>query len=349
MNNNLGTIRFLAAFGVLFGHTYNLAIGKHGPLDPVSALIHKVSPFYVGLPGVAVAAFFVISGYLVTKSMVERDNLWEYTEARVLRIYPALIVAVIFCIFVGALVTTLPLQQYFTHKGVWNFFVHNSSLFGLHYRLPGVFMSNPWQGGVNGSLWTLPIELAMYILVALAYLLGFLRNRVSFNMIALALVLVFIAAPENSPLLAKPNHYYLCMSFILGAFFYLNREVIPLRLGLFILSLLPLFLSFGSKYYVIFSALSFSYGLLLLGFSQKIKLPDLSKNGDLSYGLYLYAFPLQQLAIYQFGGDSIAVIMILSFFGALFMAKLSWVFIEKPALSLKGSLSTKTRNLIVGQ
>ena len=53
MNNNLGTIRFLAAFGVLFGHTYNLAIGKHGPLDPVSALIHKVSPFYVGLPGVA--------------------------------------------------------------------------------------------------------------------------------------------------------------------------------------------------------------------------------------------------------------------------------------------------------
>ena len=98
--NNIGTLRLAGAVAVLFGHSFVLTHGAH-TRDPISEVTHSVAPYHLGLPGLGVAMFFAISGYLVTQSFARRGNLVAYTEARVLRIFPALICAVAVTVVVG--------------------------------------------------------------------------------------------------------------------------------------------------------------------------------------------------------------------------------------------------------
>jgi peptidoglycan/LPS O-acetylase OafA/YrhL len=334
--NNIGTLRLAGALAVLFGHSFALTGGAHSR-DPISDLTHDVTPYHLGLPGLGVAMFFVISGYLVTQSFARRRSVVAYGEARVLRIFPALICAVAVTVLVGALVSSAG-AAYLTSRETLSYGIHNASLIDLRYSLPGVFQHNP-VASVNGSLWTLPVEFRMYILVAIAGVLGALGRRTLFNLVALACMVVTLAWPDSSPLLAKPEHEQLAVFFLAGAALFVNRDLVPLRLaGLAIAALAAAIASQTGAYGLVF-AFAFAYAVLLLGFGQGLRLPDLSARGDLSYGTYLYAFPVTQLWVDALNPGSPWVVAALTFACTLPLAWFSWHLVEAPALALKGRLA----------
>ncbi len=172
--NNITLIRLVAALLVLFEHCYELS---NGAKDPVSQFILPFMGFHMGLGGTAVETFFVLSGFLITGSYVLRANLVDYLVSRILRIYPALIVALLFCIGVGAFISELPVYRYFSHTATIRFLWSNGSLFEFWLLLPEVFVDNPWPDSINESLWTLPIEVRMYLIVATLGIWGCIDTR----------------------------------------------------------------------------------------------------------------------------------------------------------------------------
>lgn len=340
-NNNINTLRFLGAFLVLFGHSFELCYGRRGGLDPVSTALMGVTAYQAKLPGIGVALFFVLSGYLVTRSFENRQSLRAYVEARVLRIFPALWVTLLLTVLVlGPLVTTLELSAYFTHLGTWKYLIINARLFpDVMYNLPGVFVENPWSGAVNGSLWTLPVEVRMYMIVAFLGVMGFLRRSDIFNLIGLLIIAWYLLVPEHFVLLHDLKHMRLGVYFLLGAFLYMNRDTIIYHwLGVVVLSAL-LLLSFRNAFYDLVFATWFSYLVLYISFHRRIRFPDLGKYGDFSYGLYLYAFPMTQVNILVFGPENPWFIVLATSVTAMILAMASWFFVEKPFLRLKGLYS----------
>lgn len=160
-DNNFNCIRFIAAFLVLLSHSFILPTGKENA-DPLYA------PLGMSFGSIAVDIFFATSGFLVTGSLLARKNILEFVWARVLRIYPALVAAVLFCsLIVGAYFTTLSTPAFFANPDTYKFIYKNISLLlGLKLTLPGVFDNVPYASIVNGSLWTLPWEIKMYIVLA---------------------------------------------------------------------------------------------------------------------------------------------------------------------------------------
>ncbi len=332
--NNIGTLRLLGALAVLFGHSFALAGSAHSR-DPVSDVTRVIAPYDMGLPGVGVAMFFVISGYLVTQSYRRRGNLVAYAEARVLRIYPALIFAVLAAIALGAVITTVATSSYLSSRETIGYGVHDSTLFDLRYTLPGVFGSNP-SDAVNGSLWTLPVELRMYVLVAIAGVLGAVGRRGAFNALLAAIVVLAVAWPDN-PMLAKADHQQVAVFFLAGAALFVNRDLVPLRAAGAAIAVAAAALASLTGAYPLAFAFAFAYVILWVGLGDGFRLPDLGARGDLSYGAYLYAFPVTQLWVQILSPGSPWVVAVLTFVTTMPLAMLSWHLIERPALRRKGT------------
>ncbi|MDH5171504.1 MAG: acyltransferase [Gammaproteobacteria bacterium] len=342
--NNINTLRFLGAFFVLWGHTFALCYGPGGGPGPVSAWLRPVTAYHADLPGVGVAMFFVLSGYLVCKSYQNRQSLLVYAEARILRIYPAVWVNLLLLTLVlGPVLTTLDLTDYFSRKDTWAYLLHNARLFpDVAHRLPGVFTDNPQAGGVNGSLWTLPVEVRMYLVVAVLGVTRVLGHRHIFNLVAAAIVIFYAVAPEHFFLLHHPRQERLGLYFLLGAILYVNARQIPVNFaGLAVLSAALVAIYYAGVRqtpYNLAYATWFSYLVLYISFHPRLKLPDLGRHGDFSYGLYLYAFPVTQTLIFWLGPGNPWLILALGFVITLALAMCSWFAVEKPALALKGRL-----------
>ena len=157
--NNFDSVRLIAAAAVIYGHAH--------PLTQTPDRVfwgNSVESF-------AVKVFFVISGFLITASWLSDPSPFRYFAKRALRIFPALAVVVaVSALVLGPLVTTLPLSSYFASPQVPAYF-SNIALRPVYY-LPGVFDRLPYPGAVNGSLWSLPAEFAMYLLLPLLCVLG---------------------------------------------------------------------------------------------------------------------------------------------------------------------------------
>lgn len=342
-HNNIGTLRLFAALLVLFGHCFVLV--NPGTRDPITEALRGVMPFERGLPGQGVALFFVISGYLIARSFVRRGNLAHFTEARLLRIFPALWCAVLLTVAVGALVSAFPALDFMRSRLTLEYLAHNLSLIDLRQALPGVFAENP-SSEVNISLWTLPIELGMYALVAVAGVVGLLRRRRLFN---LAVVVVFALFMLNGrlPVLDRAHDSELALFFLAGAALYVNRDYRPTR-GAVVLALaacavaLSLLAPALAPAPVVFA---FACAVIWLGFSDRIRLPDLAARGDLSYATYLYACPITQLWILALGPASPWLIAVLTAAATLPVAWVSWRIVEQPALRQKGRLAGRVGRL----
>ncbi|WP_432468695.1 acyltransferase family protein [Agarivorans sp. Z349TD_8] len=158
-DNNFKLIRMLAACLVVYSHSFCLATGNEHS-EPIAQ--------YLGLSlgYIAVDIFFITSGLLVCKSLLTARSLTIFVLSRCLRIYPALITSVIFCCLLGLQLSKLSLGQYLSHNETQNFLIYNSSIIvGDYQMLPDVFTSAPYNRSVNGSLWTLPWELKMYLIL----------------------------------------------------------------------------------------------------------------------------------------------------------------------------------------
>jgi len=172
-SNNLTFIRLMAALSVIYGHT--TAIVPGATPDWV-----VVTTGYAFIGGVAVDLFFLVSGFLVTASILN-SGVKNYVVSRVLRIYPALWVNLIIVTFVlGGIVTTLPLSEYLVNREVWTYFKGLAFTYQGGFFLPGVFAQNA-DKAVNGSIWSVIIEVWLYIVVLGLYLFGVMRSRALFN------------------------------------------------------------------------------------------------------------------------------------------------------------------------
>lgn len=353
-DNNFNLLRLLAASIVILGHSYALT-GRAGE-EP---LLHLAGKLDFGT--LAVDIFFVISGFLVTKSFLNRRSVWGFVVARVLRIYPGLLVALLSNVLVvGLAFTTVPILAYLTSRDTWAYFAVNGMLLveGVNLRqlLPGVFVSNPWGAAVNGSLWTLPYEVWIYIGLMGVGLLGILRRRWAVN--AVVAVIVALATGLSLHLLTGPFFAAPALPLFLrfatffgwGTFFYVNRSAIPIN-GMIAAALLaltalvwrsPITLTLIFPFtlaYIIFWA-SYVPG----GFVRRYNL-----LGDYSYGVYIYAFPIQQSLIALLRGISPLALAALALPVTLVFAVLSWHLIEKPALNLKKSLQDRAPARSLGQ
>jgi peptidoglycan/LPS O-acetylase OafA/YrhL len=336
-HNNFDFLRFLAAISVWFGHCYAL-------MDLPDPLLRLTGFETFGSLGVTV--FFVISGYFVTMSYAHHHSLRAYARNRSLRIMPALCAVVLLCTFaLGPLITSLPLREYFADAVTWRY-LKCLLVFPLQYDLPGVFAGNH-SHAVNGSLWTLQHEVRLYVAIALLGALGILRPRVMFALLATLCAIRIYGIVEAPDVQAKllgirsgklELAVKLASEFACGAFFYLVKEKIPLKKEGLLMCLLVIGASIFWKTPASNLAfdLAFSYVIIYAGFFKFAPLQGFSKYGDFSYGIYLYAFPMQQLCLHLFGNNvDFGVFLISSLVLTLVCGIFSWYAIEKPALGLK--------------
>lgn len=338
-DNNFNLLRFVAATLVLFSHSYPLSGNPHEPLGSIIRMSFGV---------VAVDVFFITSGLLVTKSLFDRKDIVFFIWSRILRIFPALIVAVLFCVFVvGVYFTTLPLDEYFKHADTYKFIRRNITLYnGVFVKLPGVFSDIPWKHAVNGSLWTLPKEIKMYFIVAVVGLLLYIKPAVvSEKKAKFAFVLIFVVSllwlyyqfAFSFPKTRHDAHIsrFLAMFFV-GATFYIlaNRIALSFRIVLIALGFLIYFAGKHSPFFVIYF-LVIGYITIYLAYVPAGILRKYNKFGDYSYGMYIYAFPVQQSLAASIDNISTAKMIVLSFIITLCLAILSWHFVEKPMLAKK--------------
>lgn len=161
-NNNLDLIRVLCAYFVIYAHAFVLS-----PSDGSNDILYKLTSLgYVSFGGVAVKTFFLISGLLVTNSLLSNGNIAKYISSRFFRVYPAFFVTVLIStLLIGPFMSNLSLSDYLSSREVWGY-ITKTLKFDVQYNLPGVFESNNLRA-VNGSLWTIPMEVKAYFYLLL--------------------------------------------------------------------------------------------------------------------------------------------------------------------------------------
>ena len=335
-NNNFDILRLLCALLVIVSHSYALLGVKESEL--LLRLTDNIIWSDLGLCG-----FFTISGYLIYKSLTTSKNIWSYLGKRALRIFPGLLVCLILVVFACSFVYNGD-GSYWTQKESYTFLLNNILLYPVQWDISGVFESNP-IATVNGSLWTLPYEFTMYIILILLLLL---RN--DFTKKVLAVLGICTLLIKNTIFANNFNNtdlFYLNIGsfsrfaqyFAIGVFLQMisisnwSKKIknivlivsLLLCVGFIVLHITPLAMFCLSILFILFGEMCCEK---ITNFVHKI--------GDLSYGTYIYAFPISQILIVYFNSNiSPTMLTILTILLVLPIAYLSWRFIEKPALSLK--------------
>lgn len=334
-DNNFDSLRVLAAAMVMLSHSWALVKRADEPIAEITFGSLAGGPLGVWM-------FFAISGYLVCQSYSVRRNLLAFVEARVLRIYPAFAACILFSLAVGVITTTLPLGEFMRHPQTWSYLTNNL-IFELRYSLPGVFVNNPYPNAVNGSIWTLPAETMLYVLVALLGVTTALARKmwVTLMLIALLLLLSFQPAVVTyAPYMDTTMYAPVVRCFLLGMLAFVLKEHIPLHGGIVVL--LPVLVVLTGQHQppgTLLMCVTIAYTTFWLAFHPRWKLPISDRIGDTSYGLYVYAFPIQQLIVWGFPAIGPWAMFVSSFACSFAVAWCSWHVIERPALALKGRTS----------
>jgi peptidoglycan/LPS O-acetylase OafA/YrhL len=328
--NSLDLLRLAAATMVLYSHQFSLT-GKSEPL-------------FLGLNtygGAGVTMFFLLSGVLVQRSWASDPNLIRFFTRRGLRIFPGLMVVVLVSVFLlGPLVSTHMPRDYFSAGQTYQYLL--TVVLSNSWYLPGVFLANPYPGAVNGSLWTLPVEFFCYTSVAIVGLVPWATQN---SRIMLSLFLAVIAVPIGGILFGHrfAPHFQMLATFWVGvalAALFSESQYPSHRRGLFWLcfSLCIIALSYSSdRAWTHVLMLCFAASLVGLAFIFDWGARLTGPLGDLSYGVYIYAFPVQQTVVYLGLGRgwSFEWHLVLSVLATYGLAWLSWHVVEKPALRIK--------------
>lgn len=334
-DNNLNAIRMIAASLVLVSHAFPITLGA-GAAEPLLRQTGSSLGHY------SVAVFFGISGLLMARSFDRRRTMSHFIVARALRLFPALFVVLVLTVLAGAWFTALPIRLYLADHGTWTYVPANLTLAFLQYPLPGVFESNPYGPPINGSLWTLIYEIACYAGVAILGLLGVLRHR-WLTLAALVLVALlhfsgpYIASaglPLPQAIIARIDALaLLTFPFMLGTFAYVWRDKIRMSGWAAVLLWVPVPFMAAGHLMASWIVLALLYTTFWIGFVPKGAALAYNRLGDYSYGVYIYAFPVQQTVMHLVPGISPIANMALAMPVTLSLAVLSWHLIEARALA----------------
>jgi peptidoglycan/LPS O-acetylase OafA/YrhL len=326
--DNFLPLRHLAAWLVLYSHSYALGFNPEQANDLIARIVPGV---YGGM--LAVHMFFAISGYLVTLSLLRHPGVLRYARHRFLRIYPAYLACLLGCVLIlGPLLSTLPLRDYLSAPGTWEHLRGNLIPISFVWVLPGVFESNPLPHIVNGSLWSLGLEVRWYFYFAVLAAFGVIRRRWAFSLVAAAVLL--LGAWELHQGKPDPLGYRsLSQCFLLAALFAHWRESVrPSHLGIAAIVLL-VFVTLGTPAFAATLVVGVVYGVLWCAY----RLPAMRwpRDLDLSYGLFLYGYPVQQIIMSGFPTLSPMALCAAATAVAIAVAAGSWFLIERPALRWK--------------
>lgn len=340
--NNFDFLRFLFALLVLYSHCFYLS-GWSGPKIDLGAVTQN--QIYLGALGVD--GFFAISGFLITMSWLRSKGLFDFLKKRVLRIFPGFIIACLVCAFVVAPLGAGSAREYFSHFPYLRFALDTLTLKKLE-SLPPTFQAN-LMPEVNGSLWTIRIEFECYLMLPILAALGFLRRRAVVLAITIFVLmlnaLLCLNALDGLPLpaavLRAGAHVRFVSFFLAGMTAYLYRDKCVISRPLIWGSVAALLLTgaFGGLNAAL--PVAGTYLLLVVALNPSFKMHRFGERADMSYGVYLYAWPIQQLIVRWLGSDVnpyllFALATPLSCVAAL----VSWFLVEKPFLQLKARSQT---------
>lgn len=325
-DNSFDLVRLLAALAVLSGHQWLFSgLGR--------------VPRIGGLPvhSLGVSVFFALSGYLISGSWSRDAHAGRFLLRRARRILPALAAVVFVTIFVlGPVLTSLPVIDYFRDGRTWAH-LENAVLIG-HYRLPGVF-EEAWRhsNAVNGSLWTLGLEFCCYVAVLVVGVLSHRLNSsapaVIWVFLSVLLVVVTVTGVVGAEL---RSHVILTTFFAVGAAIRLCRLDEKVHWGLGAVGAAAwIALGVGAPQLAEGIAwLVLPMSVIALGRLPFIGASVMRKSGDLSYGTYLWAFPVQQVVV-GWGLSAAPLELLAVLIVTLTLAALSWRFVERPALHVE--------------
>jgi len=347
--NNIGFLRLVFASMVIVGHAIPMISGSEAR-DPIFLLFGSGS-----ISKTAVDGFFLLSGYLITKSMISTDAFIPFIERRLLRIYPAFILACLLMFYVmvplvgGRMLPVLPLIPHILTLGPPTF-------------LPDVFQTLPYFRTINGSMWTIAYEFRCYLFVALLWTTGLLARRGAVLGLTAVGVLGSIAAafpPVRAHLDALENVHLvklalghpfeslrLTVTFLLGTCFCLySREWLP-RLSArsaLIASVAALALMFEPHMFQMALAGFGGWALFWLAFKADLgRLRAINDGWDISYGVYLYGWPLANMVRWAWPGISIGMLAAVTLPLSFAMGAASWWGLERWAKDLRRSKSRRS-------
>ena len=338
-DNFFTPLRLLFAILVVVGHSY--IIGLRDPMAEPHIFFHYNFSY------MAVNLFFIASGFLVTKSMLYRGDVAEYSSARLLRIYPGLAVHVLFVMFIiGPLATSLSLGEYFTHIDFLKQPFVVLSFISAQMWLPGIFEGNAEQMG-SAPLWTLRYEILAYIGTAIIFSLGLLKKKwmvlaqfilPSLTWIAAHYFGVFDSLPATGQNLLRFG-----IAYGLGATIYAYRERLTFyALGIPVMIVLAALTSRLQVFEVTMN-LMLAYMIMWAAYVKVPKLNFLQKFSDVSYGVYIYHWCILQLVFMWMPNISVAGLLLITLPVTFCLATLSWHFVEKPMLRQKTNFSKHLR------
>lgn len=326
--NNLTLLRLLAALAVVVSHAVFLRTGNHA-----DEIFSTASAYNLGAH--AVNVFFVISGLTVAASFERSQSAVQFLTARLIRILPGLIVCSALLVAMGIIVTDCKPIDYLADSRVWKYFFKTVSLSTGSAELPGVFSGNPYPAVVNASLWTLKFELSCYVLLALAGALNLFKRTfltwflpVTFLLASAFLIYRFGGHGDQVEQFAR---FWLCFSLGVGLFVFRDTIKISWCLGFFLAALMSVML--GTAWDRLISPVAVGYNAILL---SSIRLPGLrsfTNKVDLSYGVYIFSWPISQTLLHAMPDISTSTLIFSSCGLAISVAFLSWNFVERPALS----------------
>ncbi len=333
-------LRLFLSIAVLIYHAFGITAGD--------AFVFEVwTGPWRAIVGCILPIFFALSGFLVAGSLERAKRLTYFVTYRVVRIVPALAAEITLSVLIlGPLLTTLTLSEYFTHPDTWRYFWNIVGY--IHFHLPGVFEENP-RNIVNVSLWTIPYELECYIALFLIAISGLFKKRLKLFFIIIggtyAATILMLTMGDHFSTSLRPTGLSLVTAFLAGVILYLWRDKIILNWKIFICCLvcLPFLLIKGD--FAFLGAFPAAYVAVFLGMFNPPK-KEFFMKGDYSYGIYLFAFPIQQLCIQLFPdynnplfniGFSLPIAFICAWF--------SWHAIENNILKRKKIIAMKVSYL----
>jgi peptidoglycan/LPS O-acetylase OafA/YrhL len=331
--NNFDFFRLLFSTLVIFSHSYPLTKN-----DEILAVLTK-NQMDFGI--VAVDVFFIISGYLIFNSLKYSKTVVNYIWKRIIRIFPALFVMLLLSLCVIMIVSTSK-EIYFQHD-FHTYLPNNLSLYNVQFVVNNVFENNPYPKAINGSLWTLKYEFSMYIFVLLFFPL---KNKLKISLVILSIswLILYLGNYIQLPILERWFSlidldpvvvYRLAPFFIAGSILsLLNLNSINsnyIKAGLFFLLICAL--TFNVYAYIV--EIVMPVLVILVGISynkQAYFITD--KLGDVSYGIYIYGFIVQQTLMNYFNLNTFELITY-SLMITFIISYFSWHYIEKVCLKYK--------------
>ena len=340
-NNNFDFLRFLFALLVVISHSYPLSGSNER-----SQWIYQITNGQIVLAQIGLSGFFIISGYFIFQSLHRSKNIFNYFKKRFLRLFPALIVVLLVSIILAPFVYKSEIP-FFKNNAVYTYVPNNLSLYHFQSSIKGIFDTNPYHA-INGSLWTIRYEFSLYVSLSLLF---FFRKQKQIGIIFLSFAFVVFCFLYNfylnrlaySTLFEIQGLHLLNLgTFFIGGSLLSSIEFEKLKYKSVVLgiAILVLVVSLYFNYYDSVKHVFLPIIIMLIGFMPLPFLSTFGKFGDMSYGIYIYSFPIQQTLVYFFKINTYTL-MITSVFLSIGFGYLSWHLIEKKALKYKVFFSAK--------